>query len=191
MAGVGIEHDNYLGCLLVHAVVFAKGVHHPFPEGFGIAGVYAVTKEDDGFEIVKGDVDVLTFFILHLALHRNVVFTKHAGLEDGTEVVAHRLEMYVEKAGNFMLEHPYGSVYYFDFDNGFADFFLCDFNISSFHNDFVWGDKYTDLIILPCYKRSLHYLIFRPNLPYHYLSCYLLYVHRFALFGYLYGPTFY
>ena len=40
MAGVGIEHDNYLGCLLVHAVVFAKGVHHPFPEGFGIAGVY-------------------------------------------------------------------------------------------------------------------------------------------------------
>ena len=33
MAGVSIEHDNYLGCFLVHAVVFAKGVHHPFPEG--------------------------------------------------------------------------------------------------------------------------------------------------------------
>lgn len=140
MAGVGIEHDNYLGCLLVHAVVFAKGVHHPFPEGFGIAGVYAVTKEDDGFEIVKGDVDVLTFFILHLALHRNVVFTKHAGLEDGTEVVAYRLEIYVEKTGDFVLEHPHGSVYYFDFDNGFADFFFCDLYVSSFHNDFVGGE---------------------------------------------------
>ncbi len=148
MAGVGIEHDNYLGCLLVHAVVFAKGVHHPFPEGFGIAGVYAVTKEDDGFEIVKGDVDVLTFFILHLALHRNVVFTKHAGLEDGTEVVAYRLEIYVEKTGDFVLEHPHGSVYYFDFDNGFADFFFCDLYVSSFHNDFVGGEiSYLYLVI--------------------------------------------
>ena len=76
VAGVGIEHDNNLGCFLVHAVIFAKGVHHLFPEGFGIAGTYAVTKENNGFEIVKGDVDVLTFFVLHLALHRNVVFTK-------------------------------------------------------------------------------------------------------------------
>ena len=57
----------------------------------------------DLVKIVKGDVDVLTFFVLHLTFHRYVIFMKHAGLEDGTEVVAHRLEMYVEKAGNFML----------------------------------------------------------------------------------------
>lgn len=42
MAGVSIEHDNYLGCFLVHAVVFAKSVHHPFSEGFGVAGIYTV-----------------------------------------------------------------------------------------------------------------------------------------------------
>ena len=42
MAGVGIEHDDYLSCFLIHAVVFTKGVHHPFPEGFGVAGIYAV-----------------------------------------------------------------------------------------------------------------------------------------------------
>lgn len=100
MAGVGIERQLPrlpscpCGCI-------RKGVHHPFPEGFGIAGVYTVTKEDDGFEIVKGDVDVLTFLVLHLALHRYVVFTKHAGLKDGTEVVAHRLEVYVEKDERF------------------------------------------------------------------------------------------
>ena len=60
---------------------------------------------------------------------------EYAGLEDGTEVVTYRLEIYVEQAGDFMLEHPYSTVYYFNFNNGVADFFFCDFNVSSFHND--------------------------------------------------------
>ena len=45
MAGIGVENDNYLRLFLVHAVVFAKGVHHPFAEGFGIAGVDAVARK--------------------------------------------------------------------------------------------------------------------------------------------------
>lgn len=95
-ASVGIKNDNHLCSFLIHAIVFAQSIHHPSPKCFGIARIYTVAKEDDGFEVVESDVDVLAFFILHLEFHCYVVLMEYAGFEDGAEVVAYRLDKNVK-----------------------------------------------------------------------------------------------
>jgi len=62
--------------------------------------------------------------------------------------------------GDFVLEHPHGSVYYFDFGNGFADFFFCDLYVSSFHNNFVVFGGGVSYLYLVIYGSDRIYIVY-------------------------------